>query len=250
MDNNRRGLCLSALLSCLTRLATSLFALACLAHLAILGRLIGAENAIDIQRQVSITMIDQNIMQTLVRLGSQESIPIGIVLDKTNALCNQRKSVTAVNRALGQVMTDLLAASGEVWSVEDGVIEVKPKQVSEASVHILNMTFSEYRSMDTTIQGLGIILSGNIYSRVNPRQGYAGNILSSLDAEKVPAFRLQNVSVKQIANHIISLGNKGMWIFYPQPEDAQQNIAQHVQLSTYGYKDDKRVLETVSCSKQ
>ena len=109
------------------------------------------------------------------------------------------------------------------------------------------MRFNTYNGMNTTIQGLGVILSGYIRSRLFPGRGYAGNILSSTDAEKVTAFTLQNASVEEIADYIVSRGTKGIWLLHAL-SDGEEKRPRDVDLKIYGYKDDGIELESMSCS--
>jgi hypothetical protein len=54
------------------------------------------------------------------------------------------------------------------------------------------------------------------------------------------------VTVKQIANNIVSLDGKGVWILYPIPEATSQ-IAAVRRLYIYGYSDDSRTIADLSC---
>jgi hypothetical protein len=95
------------------------------------------------------------------------------------------------------------------------------------------------------------MLSGYITALLHPGQGHAGDILSSSDSEKTPPFSLHNVSVEQIANFIISLGSKGVWILTPTaPSELAGKVKiADLHLRTYGYKDDANYLMSNICSK-
>jgi len=94
--------------------------------------------------------------------------------------------------------------------------------------------------------GLGIVLAGQILARLGLTQGYAGTITSAIEADEIPPFRLHNVTVEQIANHIVTLQNRGAWILYP-PGRTMKEKAEDAHLRIYGYKDDLRALEAESC---
>lgn len=211
-----------------------------------LGR---AQDSSEMQRRVSFTAVDQSIVNALIQLGSQEHIPIGIVLQKADRMCIQHKSVNTVNTTAAQIVSMLLDGTDDTFLRKGNVIEVRPKQISERTAAILKMRYKEYSSITTTMHGLGVILSARIYGRLHPNQGYAGSILDSVDAEKLPAFKLENVSVEDIADYIVSLGSKGIWILY-QSAETQQGPDDHVQLKTYSYVNDKTALLTEPCSVQ
>lgn len=217
--------------------------------------LVRAQDASEIHRTISFTAVDQSIVNALIRLGSQEHIPLGIVLQKADSICNQHKTVNAVNTTAFQIINMLLDGTDKTFLPKGKVIEVRPKQISARTAAILKMRYEDYSSMATnmggltTMHGLGVILSGRISMRLHPGRGYGGSIIGSLDAQQLPAFKLKNVSVEDIADYIVSLGGRGVWIFY-QPAETQRAPDGEVQLKTYSYIDDRTALLTEPCSTQ
>jgi hypothetical protein len=120
---------------------------------------------------------------------------------------------------INSVMEAALAGSNYVWSTEGGVIVIKPRTLPESSKYILGLKFERFTGMETTLQGLGIILNGYIQSKLHPAEGFTGDILQSPDAEKVGPLDLTNVTVEQNANQIVSQDGKGAWILYPIHDD-------------------------------
>lgn len=201
--------------------------------------------------RVSFAVYDQDILHALLRLGSQERIPMGIVLDNENTLCGARKTIEVTNVSLAQVMKTMLVGSYDTWGTNDGVITVKPKQIPDATARVLNMKFDKFGGGHTvtTIQGIGSVLSGWIDSTLHPGQGFAGDILSSPDSERIRPFTLRKASVEKILDYTVSLGSKGVWILHQPTVDSRGRFSD-VDLHTYGYKDDSWVLKTLSCSAQ
>jgi hypothetical protein len=198
----------------------------------------------DIKKYISIAKPSQSVLQLLIQLGLQEHTPLGIVLDGTGKLCSLPKGMTIKDVTVEQLLNTLLSGSGYMWLVKDGVIEVAPRQMPNSAQQVLNVTFDHFGSMKTTIQGMGIVLGGQIFSHFHPEQGVAGEILSSIDAETVPDFTLLNVSTEQILNHLVSTGSKGAWILSPPAEGSKET---YDRLNTYGYKDDAWALGRVPC---
>jgi hypothetical protein len=198
----------------------------------------------DIKKYISIAKPSQSALQLLIQVGLQEHIPLGIVLDGTGKLCTLPKGMTTKDVTVEQLLNTLLSDSSYIWLVKDGVIEVAPKQMPKSAQQVLDIRFDRFSSMKTTIQGMGNVLVDRISSHFHPGQGFAGFIVSSPDAEKVPDFTLSNASTEQILSHLVSLGNKGIWILSPPAEPSKQT---YDQLNTYGYKDDAWALGHVPC---
>jgi hypothetical protein len=201
----------------------------------------------DLQKQPISISVNTSILQALINFGSYTRTPIGIVLEtgKPHRLCEENRQVTVRDRPLSEFLDELLAHSNYAWSVEDGVILVRPAHVTDQLNRVLSIKFDRFGGIPSTMQGLGIVLNNWIYSRLHPEVGgFAGDILSSPDAETFPNFEVRDASVEQILNKIVSLGSKGMWLFQLD-KDFEHN--RKVDLHTYSYKDDTNALQGI-CS--
>ena len=196
---------------------------------------------------VSVNLQNVSPLQGVLRFAVENRIPLGVVLSPQAGLCDSTKTVTLKNVPIGRVFDGLLAGSDYGWFVEDGVFVVRPRTLPASSANMLGLKFEQFTGMKTTIQGLGIILAGYIHGKLRPDEGYAGDILASNNAESVGPLDLRDVTVKQIANQIVSLDGKGAWILYPVPEDPARAIDAR-RLYVYGYSDDSRVLTELSCA--
>lgn len=197
---------------------------------------------LDPQKQTISISVDTSVLAALVKLGSYTRTPIGIVLDagKPDKLCGQNREITAQDRPMSEFLDELLAQSGYVWSLDGGVIVIRPAHLADRVSRVLSMKFANFGGTQTTMQGLGIILKQWVYARLHPEAGgFAGDILSSPDAEQFPQLDARNASVEQILNQIVTLGSKGMWLFQLS-QDFEHNRG--IDLHTYSYKDDANAL--------
>jgi hypothetical protein len=202
-------------------------------------------NQIDTAQAISFTALHQNILKVLIQLGVQQHIAIGIVLDANRTLCKQDKTVVEQKIPIGNLITNLLSGSNSKWSITGGVIVVKPADVPIPLKEILMMRFDRFTSIATTMQGMGIVLCGYIYGRLHPTAGYAGDILSSPNAERIPPFTLVDISAEQVLNHIVSHGHRGAWILGLPETSAYEHCGG---LKIYSYADDMMALAAMSCS--
>ncbi len=147
---------------------------------------------------------------------------------------------------MSEFLDELLAQSNYVWSLDAGVIVIRPTHLADQVSRVLNMKFDRFGGMQMTMQGLGITLKGWIYSRLHPEaRGFATNIISSLDAEQFPQLEVRDASVEQILKQIVSLGSKGIWLFrLHQDFEHDKDIDLHI----YSYKDDALALQTICSS--
>jgi hypothetical protein len=194
----------------------------------------------------NVSMQNVNSLQGILRFGTENHIPVGIILDSQVSLCNSPRNVSLKSASIGSVMDTLLVASEYVWSMDEGILVVRPRNLPESSSYVLNLKFERFTGMKSTIQGLGIILNGYIHGKLRPTEGYAGDILQSPDSEQVGPLDLSNATVTQIANNIVSLDGKGTWVLYPVPENTSQ-IAAVRRLYVYGYSDDSGTIAGLSC---
>ena len=213
--------------------------------LAIMIAACGAvENSQLTPKLFSIDLQDTTILQGFVDFSLQKRLPIGIVLTDSPSLCQPQRKLTLKDVSAERIVDSMLQDSGYRWSLESGVFVVKPISLSGLPNRVLQLKYSRFESMNTTMQGLGVLLSSYIQSSLEPEKGYAGNILASSESARIKPFVLENSTVEQIANHIVSLDDKGAWILRTAPQKESGNV----RVEIYGYKDDAQILRKLPCS--
>ncbi len=132
----------------------------------------------DLQKQTISISVDTSILQALITFGSETRIPIGIALEtkKPHQVCEEHRQLIVRDRPVSEFLDELLARSDYAWSATDGVIVIRPAHVSNKIRRVLDMKFDKFGGDPwLTMQGLGIILSNWIYSRLHPEVGgYCG----------------------------------------------------------------------------
>jgi hypothetical protein len=199
-----------------------------------------------LHKTVQFTANGVSPREAIVRLGVQERIPLGIVVsDPQSKFCKDRISVEAKDETTEKIAGNILAGTGYTWSDAGGVLWLKPASTTSAGTTILSFSFDEFKSIATTMHGLGIILSGYVENRLHPDKGYAGSILSSTNSEVVHPFVLTNATVTQIANHIVLSGGKGIWFVDASNLPPEQDVRR---IQIYSYSDDGESLAAVPCT--
>lgn len=210
---------------------------------------IGSQLSVPPTHVLSVHLQSVSPFQALILLGEKYHVPLGIVAGTSTKLCAPMRDIELKNVTAEQAFTDVLSGSDYVLKRQGAMFLVQPRTLSPADHHLLNLRFSRFSGVHTTIQGLGIFLQAYIYSRLHHSQGgYAVDILSSPDSEQVRPFTMVNATVEQIANHIVGLGHLGAWILYPESKSGGPNRDAR-RLYIYGYLDDAPLLHALSCSR-
>jgi hypothetical protein len=196
----------------------------------------------------SIDLHDTTSLQGLIDFSIQNQIAIGVVLSPHAGLCTTQRRLVLKNVTAEKIMDGLLRHSGYIWTFDKGVFVISPKSMPASSEQILHLRYPSFKSPETTLQGLGIVLSSSINSALDPNAGSAFSILSSSDSKTIKPVSLENVTVEQIANHIVSLNGKGAWILDPNPYESGKSGKSVLHI--YGYEDDARVLRNLPCPTQ
>lgn len=189
-----------------------------------------------------------DVFRAVLKLAADNGLPLGVVRFESQSMCTTPAKASYKNISIIDLFSDLLSSTANKVFYQRGVVEIRPNAISGPAHALLSMRFDDFYGPSTTAQGLGIILSGYITSRLHPGQGYAGDILENTSAEHLAAFHLRNASVEEILDYIVGQGTKGMWLASPKTEDGRRAIStKELRLSVYAYKDDAKALEQLTC---
>ena len=178
---------------------------------------------LDPQKQTVSIAVDTSVLAAaLVKLGgSYTRTQSGIVLDagKPDNLCGQNREITVHDRPMSTFLDELLAQSGYIWSLDSGVIVIRPAHLSDQVSRVLNVKFDKvgdaYNHAGVTVSSSQIEYScGCIQDHDQRNRRYpfftGCRAVSRLDA--------RNASVEQILNQLVTLGSKGIWLFQLSPD--------------------------------
>ena len=162
--------------------------------------------------RIAFAVRDESRLAALAQLGSEQRIPIGVVMTDTNSLCDKTLTLLQSETTLMQAAQTIVKNTEYTVMLKGEVLEVLPQKISPGAKRVVDMTLPKFTSIPMTMNGLGSILSNHIKGQLHPRMGFAGSILSSSAMETVPPFTAVNWSVEQIANNLASTGSKGLCI--------------------------------------
>jgi hypothetical protein len=189
-----------------------------------------------------------DVFHAVLKLAADNDLPLGIVRFESQSMCTAPAKASYKRIPVIDVFSNLLSSTASNVFYQRGVVEIRPNVISGPARALLSMRFDDFYGPSTTAQGLGIILSGYITSRLHPGQGYAGDILDNTSAEHLAAFHLRNASVEEILDYTVARGTKGMWLASPKTEAGRPAMStKELRLSVYAYKDDAKALEQLTC---
>ena len=185
-------------------------------------------------------------LQAIVRRAAAASVPMGIVLGMDRFLCgpssivpNETDGVNGAAAIRTLAEADQLAIKGT-----DMLVVSSTRQGSGRLGEALDHTYDTFPSLSGTMSYMGAVLDGWLSTYVHPTQGWGMSWGASPTAEQLVSPALTNTSLRQVANRVVTLGYKGIWI---AEEHVSANGERTVSLRIFSYNDDAEALEHVSC---
>jgi hypothetical protein len=110
---------------------------------------------------------------------------------------------------------------------------------------ILNHRFDRFSATDSSMSHAGALLTGYIMTVIDGAQGFAIGTLSGTSTKNVNV-KLRDVTTKEIADYIVSLNGKGIWVFRPTPGPLPES-GSNTPIQIYGYEENAAELDRLTC---
>jgi hypothetical protein len=165
----------------------------------------------------SFSVKQHNLIDALLSFGAQERIPIGIdYIDK--AVFRQRMNLEFRERKVREILDALTHPLGYRWSMAGAVVSVTHDGALLGRSNLLNTRIPQFRIGETSMHEASLALSLHLYFVLNPQSGgIAGDSPGGNLAFRVGPFDLQNATVRDILNQIVSQHSNGAWIVQQPP---------------------------------
>lgn len=147
--------------------------------------------------------------------GQQTRMPIGIVLGQDlNALSKPVRSYNLKDVSARDALLEAIQGTGYSLREEDHVTVLFAGDITSRQMQLLKHEYSDFGSeQSATMAELGAGLNGWMWAEVDPVRGYGASIQGSMNDERFILEPIKDATTEEIANRIVSLGSKGMWIF-------------------------------------
>ncbi|RZU28914.1 hypothetical protein [Edaphobacter modestus] len=189
---------------------------------------------------------DENILHALVRVGHAGGIPLGIVQQNDGALCRTITGITPERPSnAAEAIRQLAMQAGYEVTQSGGTLVVRPRDVSGKLATAMNYRFPQFPADKGTMRSLGTTLDGWLAMTLGGVKAYASSDASSLEAKVLKLPESTSSTTMEIADRIVELGPKGVWILSEDQNPNDKSWPIHMRI--YSYEDNVWSLDRLPC---
>lgn len=194
---------------------------------------------------IKLTFSQTTPLKAILRIAMERKVSLGIVFGARPFLCMDKSDLQIDARDARGALDQILVGSGYEVSVENGVYVLRAADITPHESSLLNYRFDRFSSTNSTMADAGALLDGYILSVAEGGGGFAIHSSSSPSA-KTFSIKMQNATTTEIANRIVSLDRKGVWVFYPTPSRISESEGD-TPIQVFAYNDNAAGLESLAC---
>jgi len=171
--------------------------------------LVGNPNA-----EVTFACDHATALQLIEATGRQTRNPLGIVLGEDRTFLSKTQRTYNLEKVdTKSALLEAIAGTGYSLREEDNVLVLVAGDLTSRQRKLLTHEYSGFRSgSDETMVELGAALTMWIRMEVDHETGFGGSILGSTNDERLTLAAIPAATTEELANRIVSLGSKGMWV--------------------------------------
>jgi hypothetical protein len=198
---------------------------------------------------ISITYVNPNVkpIRAITAIALESHMPIGIVLcQNQDILCGSEKSFDIQNRTPKEALATITASVGYDLTEEQGVLVLTAGDLEPWQREVLDHRYKMYRGgTQATMSILGVNLTGAIRMDVGNITTFASSTLYNPDNRRVTLGDEPNTSTEEVANKIVNLDGKGIWILRSTVDPPTGPADDEVRV--YSYMDDSPAIQDLTC---
>lgn len=185
---------------------------------------------------------DRATPMDLVRaVGRQTRIPIGVVMGQDSSAIDRRiRSYDLEKVDARSALQTAIEGTGYTLRDENPVLVLIAGDLTARQMNLLTRSYSDFRSgPNSTMVKLGAGLSMWMEASLDRFDGFGGSIMYSTNDERFTLGNCSGETTEEIANKIVSLGSKGMWIFKANAFAASDKLRDEVVIEPYQHYSNK-----------
>jgi hypothetical protein len=189
----------------------------------------------NLKAEVTVVCRDATGLELIESIGHQTRIPIGVVLGKDpDLLAKTRRNYRLFNVGAKSALLEAVTGTGYTVGESDAGFLITAGDLTSRQSEVLGQKLLDFgaRSNATMVE-LGSQLTMWLQSAVDHPQGFGGGILYSTNDERFTLQALPPLTVQQIADGIVSLGSKGIWILTTDPVQRTSEWTDAVKIEPY-----------------
>jgi len=175
----------------------------------------------------------------ILAVARQSRVPIGIVVGQDQkALFGTTRAYKVKEEAPREALMEATVGTGYSLEEVGGVFVFSAGDLTSRQYQLLTHSYENFGSnapqtMALLSATLNMWLKFASDEETGQRAGYGGSILGSLDDEEFVIKPLPSANTEQIANRIVTLGSKGMWIFRVAPTTPADSTGDEITIKPY-----------------
>lgn len=167
--------------------------------------------------------------------GRQTRIPIGVVLGRdAEALSGPVRSYNVVNARFRSALKAAIRGSGFKLKNDGGVFVIVARDLTPRQKKLLYHRYSQIKcAANSTLVGMGADLTMWMLAAEDKNRGSGWDILSSMNDERFTLPDMAGETTREIADRMVSLGSRGIWIFRAGPDHLSKESFGEVRMEPY-----------------
>jgi len=197
---------------------------------------------------VTFVARDATALHAILQMAQQTRQPLGIIFgENPQRLCEIHHAFQIRTGQIRDALDQAILDTGYSIRDEDDILILQPPDLISWQQTLLDYHYESFSQEEPVpMSYLAAQLTGWMWAAADPAQGYGGSILHSLDDEKVHLGTINGESTEQIANRIVNLGSKGVWMLKPNTPNPKGPTDE--QISIDSYHDDALFLPRLTCA--
>jgi hypothetical protein len=154
-------------------------------------------------------------LELIRAVGRQTRIPLGVAMGQDASILEKSKrTYNLVNVDAKTALQEAIAGTGYSLNEKNGVIVLMAGDMTSYQRELLTYLLTDFRSEPgSTMVDLNSRLNMWLDAAIDPKTGYGASIGGVTNDERLTIETSAAGTVEDIANGVVSLGSKGMWIF-------------------------------------
>lgn len=180
-------------------------------------------------------------MDLIRAVGRQTRIPIGIVVgEDPGLLFKPIHSYHLVKVDARSALQEAIEGTGYTLRDDNPVLVLIASDLTDRQMDLLTRTYSDFRpGPNSTMVELGVALTMWVEASLDRGGGFGGSILGSTNDERFTLGDCSGETTEEIADKIVSLGSKGMWIFKANAFATSGKLGDEVVIEPYQHYSNK-----------
>jgi hypothetical protein len=173
-------------------------------------------------------------LQLIEATGRQTREPIGIVLGQDPTLLSKTRQTYNLEQVdTRSALLEAIAGTGYSLRASNGVFALIAGDLTSRQQQVLDHEYPDFRSdPHQTMVQLGVQLTMWM-SEIDGASGFAVSILGATNDERFTLGTMATSITEEIADRIVSLGSKGMWILTMDTFDRTGEWTDGVEIEPY-----------------